>query len=180
MNDIKLDTLIEETNQRGSLYPKDIPSLDLYMDQIMTLFDTYLNSHKRYENDKLITKTMINNYSKEGILKPIKGKKYSKEHIIQMLVIYSLKNTITIPEIKKVLAPFHQDTNKIEPIYQQYLEYSDKIIEAKSNELKEFIHHNHIENNEENLLSLLLLLSSLSGFYTSIAQKILDTYYQDK
>ena len=115
-NDKFYKRLIEIENT-SDLKSEDIPSLDLYMDQIMTLFDVNLADNKRNEDDKLLTKTMINNYSKEGLLKPIKGKKYTKDHILQMLLIYSLKNTISIQEIKKVLQPYHEQTEKIEPIY---------------------------------------------------------------
>ena len=101
MNNEKLDMILDQIENMSHLKSEDIPSLDLYMDQIMTLFDINLADNKRHDNDKLLTKTMINNYSKEGLLKPIKGKKYTKNHILQMLLIYSLKNTISIQEIKK-------------------------------------------------------------------------------
>ena len=99
MNNEKLNEILNQIEHMSHLKSEDIPSLDLYMDQIMTLFDVNLADNKRHEDDKLLTKTMINNYSKEGLLKPIKGKKYSKNHILQMLLIYSLKNTISIQEI---------------------------------------------------------------------------------
>lgn len=178
MDDKNLNMIIKEIANRGTIKPQNIPSLDLYMDQIMTLFDNYLHDHKRYEDDKLLTKTMINNYSKEGILKPIKGKKYTKDHIIQMLFIYSLKNTITIQEIKKILACFHQDNKEIEPIYENSLNLSDEIIKKYSQELIDFINEKKLdENNNEDLTTIIYIVCSLSGFYQSIAQKILDTYY---
>lgn len=125
-NDKFYKRLIEIENT-SDLKSEDIPSLDLYMDQIMTLFDVNLADNKRNEDDKLLTKTMINNYSKEGLLKPIKGKKYTKDHILQMLLIYSLKNTISIQEIKKVLQPYHEQTEKIEPIYNKFLSTKKRI-----------------------------------------------------
>ncbi len=73
-NDKFYKRLIEIENT-SDLKSEDIPSLDLYMDQIMTLFDVNLADNKRNEDDKLLTKTMINNYSKEGLLKPIKREK---------------------------------------------------------------------------------------------------------
>ena len=82
MNQLELSEIIDKVVNKSDLTTKDIPSLDLYMDQIMTLFDVNLADNKRHEDDKLLTKTMINNYSKEGLLKPIKGKKYSKNHIL--------------------------------------------------------------------------------------------------
>ncbi|WP_350448909.1 DUF1836 domain-containing protein, partial [Streptococcus pseudopneumoniae] len=80
-----------------------MPSIDLYMDQIISLIDNKLSANKRFESDKILTKTMINNYSKEGLIKPVKGKKYTKEQILQMIIIYSMKNKLTIQEIKRIL-----------------------------------------------------------------------------
>ncbi|MBR6708386.1 MAG: DUF1836 domain-containing protein, partial [Clostridia bacterium] len=81
---------------------REIPNIDLYLDQIITLASDRLAQNKRGEKDKLLTKTMINNYSKDGLIKPVKGKKYSREHIVQMLLVYSLKQTLSIGEIKQV------------------------------------------------------------------------------
>lgn len=78
----------------------DIPTIDLYMDQIITLLQDRLSPEAGGERP--LTKTMINNYSKEGLVRPIKGKKYTKEHIVQMLAIYHLKNTLSIQEIKRL------------------------------------------------------------------------------
>ena len=97
--------IVRKILQRSDVHADAIPSLDLYIDQIITLLDQELGDNKRNEKDKILTKTMVNNYSKQGILKPIKGKKYSKDHIIQMLIIYSLKNTLSIEEIKRILQP---------------------------------------------------------------------------
>lgn len=98
-----------------------------------------------------------------------------------MLVIYSLKNTITIQEIKKVLEPFHQESKNIESIYQHYLDTMDIIIKDKSNELLDFVNQNdYNDTNPENLLSMLLIISSLSSFYQTIAQKIIDNFYLEQ
>ena len=101
--------LVRRSFDDDDIPPQSIPDIDLYMDQIITIFDQNLGGNKRYEDDKLLTKTMINNYSKEGVLKPIKGKKYTKEHIIQMLLIYNMKNTLTIQEIKRVLSGVYEE-----------------------------------------------------------------------
>ena len=69
MNKETLETLVEKESQKSSITSKDIPDLDLYMDQIMTLFETHLANHKKNEDDKLLTKTMINNYSKAKVIK---------------------------------------------------------------------------------------------------------------
>ncbi|NJA50041.1 DUF1836 domain-containing protein, partial [Clostridioides difficile] len=99
----ELNTIILETLNNADITSNDIPSIDLYMDQIISLIDNKLSANKRFESDKILTKTMINNYSKEGLIKPVKGKKYTKEQILQMIIIYSMKNTLTIQEIKRIL-----------------------------------------------------------------------------
>ena len=87
----------------------EIPNLDLYIDQILTLVEgKNAQSSPRYADNHL-TKTMINNYSKEGLIAPIKGKKYTKEHIVQMLLIYSLKNTLSIGEIHRLLQGVYRE-----------------------------------------------------------------------
>lgn len=90
--------ILQKPLQQREVEVSDLPDLDLYMDQITTLF-----ADKTQEPDGLLTKTMINNYSKDGLIKPIKGKKYSKEHILQMLLIYRLKQTLSIQQIKGVM-----------------------------------------------------------------------------
>ena len=126
MNQEILNNIIEKEVQKSSITSKDIPDLDLYMDQIMTLFDSHLANNKKNEDDKLLTKTMINNYSKSKVITQVKGKKYTKEQIIQMLMIYQLKNNLSIQEIKDLLIPIYE--RKVILIYQSYM-----IILLKSN-----------------------------------------------
>lgn len=82
---------------------EEIPDIDLYMDQVIQLFENKLGDTKRSEDDKTLTKTMINNYAKGKLLMSIKNKRYSKEHIILMSMIYNLKGTLSINDIKSSL-----------------------------------------------------------------------------
>lgn len=106
--DIKSDNLkkqIREWIKLGHIAPEDIPSIELYMDQVTTFMDKYLSQNKRFEEDKTLTKTMINNYSKNNLLPPSDKKRYSKEHIILLIYIYYLKNVISINDIQTTLGP---------------------------------------------------------------------------
>ncbi|MBR3833397.1 MAG: DUF1836 domain-containing protein [Lachnospiraceae bacterium] len=89
----------------GYIAPEDIPSIELYMDQVTTFMDRYLSKNKRTEEDKTLTKTMINNYTKNDLLPPSNKKRYSKEHIILLIYIYYFKNVVTINDIQVVLKP---------------------------------------------------------------------------
>ncbi|MFV0394628.1 MAG: DUF1836 domain-containing protein [Coprobacillaceae bacterium] len=173
MNDI-IDTILFQKDLKSD----DIPTLDLYMDQIMTLFDENLKQDKRYEEDKLLTKTMINNYSKAGLIQTVKGKKYTKEQILQMLVVYNLKNTISMQEIKKVLSPIYEQELSIQDIYEKFI-----TIKQTQNESTQKMIHNMIASsnlsidNDVDRLLIIMQLSSISHQLTRITEKLLDTYY---
>lgn len=85
--------------------PDDIPNIDLYMDQVTTFMDKHLKSSKRYSEDKLLTKTMINNYTKNELLPPPDRKKYTKEHMFLLIFIYYFKNILSISDIQSIFNP---------------------------------------------------------------------------
>lgn len=97
--------LIRSIHNIDYVSPEDIPGIELYMDQITTFMDEHLASSKRFEEDKILTKTMINNYTKNALLPPSNKKKYSKEHMILLIFIYYFKNFLTISDIKSILNP---------------------------------------------------------------------------
>lgn len=85
-----------------------IPNIDLYMDQVTTFMDSYLSDMRRYDTDKVLTKTMINNYAKNHLLPPPVNKKYTQEHIILLIYIYYLKNILSISDIQTMLKPLSE------------------------------------------------------------------------
>ena len=84
---------------------EELPAFDLYMDQVTTFMDEHLAGTKRRDEDKILTKTMINNYSKNNLLPPSVKKKYSKEHVLLLIFIYYFKSILSIKDIETVLAP---------------------------------------------------------------------------
>lgn len=84
----------------------DIPQIDLYMDQITSFFEEYFKDFKRSEKDTILTKTMINNYVKAKILTPVKNKKYNKTQIVLLILIYKLKQILSLEDIKFILDDF--------------------------------------------------------------------------
>ena len=88
-NDDLLNSLLSSLDRVGYINPDDIPNIDLYMDQVTTFMSGRLRSTARYpEEDKILTKTMINNYAKNDLLPPPIKKKYSKEHVLLLIFIY--------------------------------------------------------------------------------------------
>ncbi len=100
-----LEQLLEKLNSIGYVKSVDIPSIDLYMDQITTFMDEQLAASKRHADDKILTKTMINNYAKNNLLPPPEKKKYSKEHVLTLIFIYYFKNILSISDIQSILNP---------------------------------------------------------------------------
>ena len=64
-----LNSITENLKRIDYIKPEEIPNIDLYMDQVTTFMDEHLAGTKRRDEDKILTKTMINNYSKNNILK---------------------------------------------------------------------------------------------------------------
>ena len=85
---------------------EDIPKIDLYMDQVLTFLGERLRrTARKSDADKLLTKTMINNYVKNKVMIPPVKKKYSRDHILLLLVIYYMKSFLSIDDIRKVVGP---------------------------------------------------------------------------
>ena len=85
--------------------PENLPNIDLYMDQVTTFMDSALSSSKRYPEDKVLTKTMINNYAKNNLLPPPVKKKYTTEHVLTLIFIYYFKNILSINDLQRILNP---------------------------------------------------------------------------
>lgn len=100
-----LQSLLDEIKNCKRVKATDIPNIELYMDQVTTFMDDHLGLFKRTDEDKVLTKTMINNYSKYDLLPPTIRKKYTNEHIILMLFIYYMKPILSITDIKELLDP---------------------------------------------------------------------------
>ena len=100
-----LESILESLSQMEYIKSSEIPNIDLYMDQVLTFMNQKLEWSKRYDDDKIMTKTMINNYAKNHLLPAPEKKKYSKEHLLVLLFIYYFKNILSIGDIQSILGP---------------------------------------------------------------------------
>ena len=121
----------------------DIPAIDLYMDQVTTFMDSKLkNTTRNPEEDKILTKTMINNYAKSDLLPPPVRKKYTKEHLLVMTFIYYFKSVMSIGDIEVILNPiteryFGRSNMCMKDIYTEILKLEMPQIAKLENDLKE-------------------------------------------
>ena len=104
-SDRMLESILESLSKMAYIKSSKIPDIDLYMDQVLTFMNGNLENVKRYDSDKVMTKTMINNYAKNHLLPAPDKKKYSKEHIMVLMFIYYFKNILSIGDIQSILNP---------------------------------------------------------------------------
>lgn len=119
----------------------DIPNIDLYMDQVTSFMETQLKSTKRNDDDKVLTKTMINNYAKNDLLPAPLKKKYSKEHLLILTFIYYFKNILTMKDIEMILKPITEKYFNTESeinfarIYDEVCSYEAERVELIQNDI---------------------------------------------
>lgn len=100
-----LSEILNDLDSIDYIQTKDFPNIDLYMDQVTTFINERLGATKRYDDDKVLTKTMINNYAKNQLLPAPEKKKYSKDHLLTLVFIYYFKNILSINDIQRILDP---------------------------------------------------------------------------
>ncbi len=142
-NDDLLNSVIASLGRIDTISLDEIPNIDLYMDQLTTFMDERLKKTTRHpETDKILTKTMINNYAKNDLLPPPVRKKYSKSHLILLIFIYYLKSILSINDIQTLIEPlkerFHvsDDELNLSKIYSTAYELQNKELSPVIEDLK--------------------------------------------
>ena len=175
----QIKEIFENRSYQKDLMLSDIPDINLYIDQITTLFENKLGDSKRTQDDKILTKTMVNNYSKEGILRPVKGKKYDKEHILQMSMIYLMKQTLSIQDIKKIFCSTSlNDIPTYTGAYEKYCEIKSERTQKLLSQLNAFIDTVDTENDEE-ILALILFFCNFSTIIKNAVETIIDRNFEE-
>lgn len=194
LDDNYLRDLIESISQGEDVKLSSIPDIELYMDQVTTFIDSKLSHLKRDKNDKLLTKTMINNYTKSKILLPSKNKKYNKQHIILLILVYYLKQILSINDINTLFTPLFKhisDTNNPEILDDLYTTFLDikhdgyERLEERFSERMDLIRERmtDFEDTEQDIaekLLLVILLVSQANAQKRLAEKIIDEFFQSK
>ena len=115
-NDDLLNSIIASLGRIDTISATEIPGIDLYMDQLTSFMDERLKKTTRHpESDKILTKTMINNYAKNDLLPPPVKKKYSRDHIILLIFIYYFKSVLSINDIQTLLEPLKERFQNTDP-----------------------------------------------------------------
>lgn len=189
--DQELKRIVEQITDFDQLSYDKIPDIELYMDQVTTFIEDKLSYLKRRDQEDALTKTMINNYTKAGILIPPNKKKYSKDNMVLIVLTYYLKQVLSINDIEALLSPMVKviKTGKdygaeLEAIYKAFIEIENKEhIEFKENY---DINPNIFQGTElegrkyYELLSAVIGLVVKAAIQKRMAEKIIDEYFSKK
>lgn len=185
-----LESILESLSRMEYVKSSEIPGIDLYMDQVLTFMNSHLEEVKRYESDKILTKTMINNYAKNRLLPAPDKKKYSKEHILMLLFIYYFKNVLSIGDIQSILGPLadryfsNGRELSLEKIYEEVFSLEKEQIEhLKVNLTRDYERagHTFAEEAEEDkeflqMFSFICMLSYDIFIRKQIIEKMIDEF----
>ncbi len=194
----EISDLVKSTLSKMSLIKlEEIPNIDLYMDQVTTFMDEHLQNTKRYEEDKTLTKTMINNYAKSDLLPPPIKKKYTKDHMLLLILIYYFKNILSINDTKKILHPISEkyfntdDDFSLEDIYKELKRLSSSFFDSSAKDVIDrlseseeyFSNEDCIDEEEKEFLKLFSYIISLCfDIYVKkqIVENLIDTLGKEK
>lgn len=190
-----LNSILESLDRIDYIKLSDIPNIDLYMDQVTTFMDSRLRSSMRNPGeDKVLTKTMINNYAKNDLLPPPVKKKYSKEHVLLLIFIYYYKGVLSINDIQTLLEPItdaffdKKEDFGLEDVYQEVFEMEKGQIQRlkedviRKYELSETTFEDAPEENQEFLrqFAFVCLLSFDVYLKRLMIEKIVDGMREGK
>lgn len=164
----------------------DIPNIDLYMDQVTTYLNDKFANTKRHEDDKLMTKTMINNYVKSRLLPSPEKKKYTKDHMMVLIMIYFFKNIISINDVNKLITPlldsyFHNEEIPLENIINTFLTFAKQCnltdtILTEYNECREIFKDENVTDKEYlETVGLITMLSYDTFVRKIVIEKLIDS-----
>ena len=186
-----LNSILQNLSEVDYIKSVDIHNIDLYMDQVTSFMEKQLKSTKRNEEDKVLTKTMINNYAKNDLLPAPVKKKYSKEHLLLLTFIYYFKNVLTMKDIELLLKPltekyFHSENNiTIARIYDEVCAFEKERTKLMQKDLEEMYQQSmetftDVEEEDRQSLQFFSFMSSLIlDIYVKklLLEKLVDKVY---
>jgi hypothetical protein len=167
------DWLMQFSSQKPVDWDR-IPDIELYMDQVVTFLDRQLLFQQRNSEDRIITPSMINNYTKDHVIPRAESKKYSREHIALLLVICSLKKVLSMPDLSDLLKDFKIiDSHEIERFYARFQQVQELAIVRTSEIVSKGMEEIKGENEKEILRNLALQLAAEAQTRCNAAEQIL-------
>ena len=155
---------------------EDLPDFGLYMDQVITLLSQHLYYLPQEDHsEELVTPTAINNYVRLKIMPAPEKKRYRRIHLAYLFMICTLKQTITIAQVQKII-PVGLEEEEIKQLYSNYvarhIEVGQRFIENIHHCAEPMLDPNNTMENAtvENMIAGMVMMS---GYYRLLAEKII-------
>ncbi len=155
-----------------------LPDIGLYMDQVQTYIERQINAYAKPDKDKLLTPAMINNYIKDDLIPRAESKKYSNSHVALLIMIATLKQVLSMQDLKALLADKRQ-ADQVKGIYEHYLMYQQQDLSELAAEVgKRLSEEQAIDEDGEYLRRAALELSIEARNRILLSERILSSLTQ--
>ena len=167
-----VDNWLKELENFSFRKYEELPDIDLYMDQLITYLEKQLYVFQTSSLDKQITPSMINNYVKGEVLKAPIAKKYNREHLALIEEICTLKQVLTIAEVKQIEDERYNGSEENIDAFNHFNSLNNDVLKQAINETKEKLAKID-DNNKDELIDLTMNLALTANAYITIAKRIL-------
>lgn len=156
---------------------EELPDLELYMDQVITLITKYLGGFSKVtENEKIITSSMINNYVKLGTIPPPIKKRYSRVHLAYLLMVCTLKQTLDMSTIQKLI-PVGIPEERVRELYGYFAENqksAHKYLIKSIGDITEKVVINQDSSDADGTENLIMLIASTANIFKILTEYVAD------
>ena len=105
-----INTLRDDIDSWEPVKWEGLPDIDLYMDQVVTYLRRQLALFQDDSEASLVTRSIINNYVKDGIVPRPINKRYAREQLSALMMACVLKRVLPMQQVKQLLRPGDQDS----------------------------------------------------------------------
>ena len=190
-----IKSILDDYVNKGRIQAKDFPDMELYMDQAAMYMNKKLEIYQKPDEEPVMTKAMISNYVKHDMLPKPNKKKYSRDHLAMLTLIYYLKGVLQVQDIEDLMKPLIDNYNAefaehynllklyngIETLYSAHRADIVEEVNQDIDDIKKFL--SKYENEDDDATELFMLISLLAmkaDAQRYMVQKLMDEYFASK
>ena len=188
-----LKTQLGKLKDAGLIMTQDLPEMDLYIDQVSTVFRKFMDKLDDSLAEKYVTRPMINNYAKRGLIARPEGKRYTKDHMVMIAMVFYLRSIFKMEDISKIMKPLidnysseYDDTISPELVYalaqeatenrlQEFLSGIDESVSVIKREMEDT---DIADDQSMEVLILILTLAMRAEIEKYLAERLMKAYFE--
>ena len=184
---------LQQYLQRGLADGESIPDMELYIDQMVNCLNSELALYAK-DGEGPITKGMVSNYTKHRMILGPNGKRYSKTHCIFILLVFYLKEALSMDQVERMMRPvlsnYHSDWDEdmdIPSLFRGVIHFAElegqdlcELLNVRMDSIKRFLAERGSDDDISEITMLITLLIMRSNAERFLAEKLLDEYFPGK